>query len=49
MSEREIVQRIYAAHWDIQCCPCWVCVAARENGIGALEEFLPRVEKGERP
>lgn len=28
-----IVRRIVSAHWDIFACDCWVCEAARAEGI----------------
>lgn len=41
MSDQEIIERIMSAHWDMSACPCWVCVAGRDAGHAARDEYLP--------
>lgn len=39
-TERGILEIILTQHWDMKACECWVCVAARENGIRPQDYYL---------
>lgn len=41
MDEKEIVERIMSAHWDMKACDCWVCVHGRKAGCRPIAEYLP--------
>jgi hypothetical protein len=47
MRNEEILERIMTQHWDMKACDCWVCTAARANGLRPKEQYLyqkqPRV------
>lgn len=36
-----IIEEKQTEHWDIDCCPCWFCKAARKAGCKPKEKYLP--------
>jgi len=39
MTEKEILERIMTAHWDMKRCDCWICSNARKAGLRPIVEY----------